>query len=94
MLTLDATLTPHAETIFTALDNGEGVLLHLETRKTYTLNATGRFIWAGIAKGQSLQEVSQQLQTEFAVDGAQAEQSVVALSTEFLENDLVTQAVK
>lgn len=90
MLTLSATLEPHAETIFTALDNGEGVLLHLATRKTYTLNETGTFIWEGISRGQSLQGVSAQLQAEFAVDGTQADKSVLLLANDFLANDLVT----
>ena len=92
MLTLDAKLMAHPETIFTALDNGEGVLLHLETRKTYTLNETGKLIWEGVSRGQSLETVSQTLQAEFTVDVAQAEASVLALATDFLANELVTRA--
>lgn len=92
MLTLDMRLKAHPETIFTALDNGEGVLLHLATRKTYTLNETGKCIWEELSEGKSLHAVAQQLQAEFTVDPAQAEQSVLALAADFLENDLVTRA--
>jgi hypothetical protein len=63
----------------TELDTGETVLLQLENTTCYSLNVTGTRIWQGLKRGWTLQEISQQLQAEFAVEAERAAQSVLAL---------------
>lgn len=52
------------------------VLLHLDTKRYFTLNATGVSIWRGLAAGKSEAEIVAALATEF-----EAEESRLAEST-------------
>ena len=89
MLTLAQRVQPHPQVVDTALDDGETVLLHLESKTYYSLNATGTRIWQGLKAGRSLQEISHQLQAGFAVEGAHADRSVLRLVQELLQHQLV-----
>jgi Coenzyme PQQ synthesis protein D (PqqD) len=71
------------------LDDGEVVLLHLETKTYYSLNQTGMRIWNGLKSGRSLREVSHRLQSEFDVDSAEADRSVLDLVNELARHQLV-----
>lgn len=42
--------------VFTDLDDGTGVLLHLENKFYYSLNLTGSFIWRLLEENQELSE--------------------------------------
>ena len=53
--TTTATLDP--EVLYTKLDDGEAVLLHLGTTTYYTLNQTGARIWKLLGDGHSVQDV-------------------------------------
>lgn len=88
MRTLDETVRPHPEVVDTKLDDGEIVLLHLESKTYYSLNSTGERIWQGLKEGLSLREVSQRLQEEFDVDGNEADRSVLDLVNELCEQKL------
>ena len=79
MLTFAQRVQPHPQVVDTTLDDGETVLLHLESTTYYSLNGTGTRIWHGLKAGRSVQEISQQLQAEFAVEGAHADRSVLTL---------------
>ena len=72
----------------TELDDGEVVLLHLESKTYYSLNPTGERIWQGLKEGLSLREISRQLQEEFDVDGDEADKSVLDLIKELCEQKL------
>ena len=39
------TLKPHQAVVFTELNDGEGVLLHLESQFYYSLNPMGSYLW-------------------------------------------------
>jgi hypothetical protein len=73
----------------TELEEGETVLLHLESKTYYSLNATGTHIWQGLKAGISLQEISHRLQATFAVEGARADRSVLTLVHELVQHQLV-----
>jgi Coenzyme PQQ synthesis protein D (PqqD) len=79
---------PHAEVVDTKLDEGEVVLLHLESKIYYSLNPTGERIWQGLKEGLSLREISQRLQEEFDVDEENAIRSVLELVNELCEQKL------
>ena len=89
MTTLDDKVRPHAQVVDTQLDDGEVVLLHLESKAYFSLNLTGERIWQGVKQGLSLREISQRLQAEFDVDQARADSSVVELINELAEQKLV-----
>jgi hypothetical protein len=85
---LDQKLRPHSEVVDTKLDEGEIVLLHLESKTYYSLNLTGVRIWQGLKQGLSLKEISQRLQEEFDVDAERADGSIVDLVKELCEQKL------
>lgn len=85
---LDRKVRPHSEVVDTKLDEGEVVLLHLESKMYYSLNPTGERIWQGLKEGLSPREISRRLQEEFEVDADQADRSVIDLVTELCEQKL------
>jgi len=89
MTTLDGKVQPHAQVVDTKLDDGEVVLLHLESKTYFSLNLTGERIWQGLKQGLSLREISQRLQAEFDVEEARADSSVVELIDELTQQKLV-----
>jgi len=89
MIDLLQQLRPHPSVVDTELDTGEVVLLHLDTQTYYSLNVTGTRIWQGAKEGLSLQAISQRLQDVFDVDATRADQSVLTLVDELLQQQLV-----
>ena len=85
---LDDKISPSSEVVDTTLNEGEVVLLHLESKMYYSLNSTGEQIWRGLKEGVSLNEISQRLQDEFDVSEQDADRSVVDLVNELCEQKL------
>jgi hypothetical protein len=88
MPTLDDRVRPHSQVVDTKLDEGEVVLLHLQSKTYYSLNPTGERIWQGLKEGLSLREISRRLQEEFDVDEDRADRSVLDLINELCEQNL------
>ena len=88
MTTLDDIVKPHSQVVDTKLDEGEVVLLHLESKMYYSLNPTGERIWQGLKEGVTLKEISRRLQEEFAVDEENANRSVLDLVNELCQQKL------
>jgi hypothetical protein len=89
---LDERIRPHAQVVDTKLDDGEPVLLNLESKTYYSLNPTGERVWRGLKQGLTPREISRQLQAEFEVDEADAERSVVDLVNELCDQGLAIRA--
>jgi len=89
MTTLDDEVRPHGQVVDTKLDDGEVVLLHLDSKTYFSLNVTGERIWQGLKQGLSLREISQRLQAEFDVDAEKAVTSVLELINDLSEQKLV-----
>lgn len=87
-MNLDQRLRPHSQVVDTKLDEGEVVLLHLESKTYYSLNLTAERIWESLKQGLTLNEISRRLQEEFDVDAERADRSVVDLVTELCEQRL------
>jgi hypothetical protein len=85
---LDEKVLPHSQVVDTKLDEGEVVLLHLESKMYYSLNLTGERIWQGLKEGLSLREISRRLQEEFDVDEENADRSVLDLVNELCAQKL------
>ena len=88
MVTLEQRIRPHPEVVDTTLDDGEVVLLHLESKTYYSLNLTGQRIWQGLKEGLTLNEISQRVQEEFEVGADQADRSVLDLVNELCQQKL------
>jgi len=88
MLTLEQRVRPHPEVVDTTLDEGEVVLLHLESKTYYSLNPTGERIWQGLKQGLTLKEISRRLLEEFEVDAQHADRSVLDLVSELCQQKL------
>jgi len=78
----------------TTLDDGEIVLLHLESKTYYSLNPTGERIWQGLKEGLTLREISRRLQEEFDVDQDKANRSVLDLVKELCDHNLALSDAK
>jgi Coenzyme PQQ synthesis protein D (PqqD) len=67
MFALDQKVRLHPEVVDTELDDGEVLLLHLESKTYYSLNPTGERIRTGLREGPTLREISRRLQEKFDV---------------------------
>lgn len=83
--------TPHTQALLTELDDGTGVVLHLDTKFYYTLNATGVFVWKQLAAGPAggIDDIARGLAERFEVTEAQAGDDVRALLSELRVEGLV-----
>ena len=74
--------------VCTELDDG-AVLLNLETKSYFTLNATGLRIWQIIEELHSPVEISKRLSNEYEVDAERAKVSVIKLLEQLQKEDLI-----
>ena len=89
MVTLTHKVHPHPDVVDTELEGQETVLLHLESKRYFSLNPTGTRIWRGLRQELNLHEISGRLQEEFVVEPEQADGSVLALVDELCRHQLV-----
>ncbi len=71
--------------------DGTGVLLHLDTKFYYTLNAVGVSVWQRVSDetGATLSELTEHVHADFDVDAARAEADIAELMAELTEEKLV-----
>ena len=81
-------ITADPEVVVTELDDGEGVLLHLGTRKYFSLNKTGFEIWQLLNEGLTLGEVSERLESTYSIPLDRADAAVSNLLSGLLEAGL------
>lgn len=62
--------------VSTAFDDGEGVLVNLNTKQYFRLNQTAMFVWHRIQKGQHAGDIASDMTDEYEVSPAQALESV------------------
>jgi hypothetical protein len=72
MLAPETVLQPHPSLVFTRLDETEAVLLHLDTKRYYTLNETGTRIWELLQQGRSADEIARALQKDYVLTDEEA----------------------
>jgi len=83
--------TPHPNVLLTELQDGTGVLLHLDTKFYFALNRTGIATWRALEQGATLEDVSAALVDRFEIDEPQARRDVEALLSELGAEALVEQ---
>jgi hypothetical protein len=81
--------TSHPNVLLTELQDGTGVLLHLDTKFYFALNRTGMVTWRVIEKGATLEDVSASLVERFEIDEPRARRDVEALLHELGAEDLI-----
>jgi hypothetical protein len=94
MNNLDQKIQLHPQVVDTELDDGEMVLLHLDSKTYFSLNLSGERIWQGLKQGLSLRKISQRLQEEFDVDEENANRSVLDLVNELCDQKLALSDTK
>ena len=87
--TADATPVPQDDVVFTDLDGVEGVLVDLDTKHYFQLNATASLIWRGLARGLDAGRIAAELAAEYDVALEHARRSVDAAIRELLAHGLV-----
>lgn len=80
---------PHPQVVDTPLDDDETVLLHLETKTYFTLNATGGRIWRGLKAGKALDQIIDELEHTYDVSREHAASSVRELIETLEQRGLV-----
>lgn len=85
---------PNPQVLFTEIDDGSGVLLHLETKFYYTLNRTGVIVWKALGEGAvtSIAALGERIAAEFRVEPEAAARDVAALLEELQADGLLTKA--
>lgn len=79
--------------IFTPLVDGTGVLLHLDSKFYFTLNATGVAVWSALASGaHAIDALTRLLAERFDVDADRARADVTALIEDLAAESLVEKA--
>ena len=75
--------------VCTQLQNGDSVLLHLETQMYYSLNPTGVFIWDHLNGKRTVEDISEALEQKYDISIQDANNSVSTLINELAEEKLV-----
>ncbi len=88
-----SSLRAHKNVLLTELGDGQAVLLHLDTKFYFTLNATGVAIWKRLERASATSaELAEELSKHFRVDVAAAARDLEPLLAEMMAEGLVTTA--
>jgi predicted transcriptional regulator len=68
-------LIPHEHVVFTEFDDGEGVLVDLNTKKYFQLNETALIVWRGLEKKRTLDEIVKEITDAYDVTPEHATES-------------------
>ena len=79
----------HDHVVCTAFNNGEGVLVDLNTKRYYQLNETATLVWKAVESGKPIDEIVSELTTVYAVSPEHAAASVDRLMKEFEDRKLL-----
>jgi len=79
------------DVVFTDLDDGSAVLLHLQTKYYYSLNETGCFLWKLLEEGEGASEddLVQNLGESFDVNEKRARADVREFLVDLKEQGLI-----
>lgn len=82
-------MRPHEDVVATTLPSGEVVLLHMGTRRYFTLNQTGSRIWEMAGKGMTEAEIAAEMERTYRVSYEDARASARRLITELAAQRLL-----
>ncbi len=84
-----STPVPIEDVVFTDFEDGEGILVDLNTKQYYRLNETGALIWRGLENGRTVEEIVSEMQKHYDVTREQALTSVDRLLRTLESNRLI-----
>jgi hypothetical protein len=73
----------HDHVVCTEFNNGEGVLVDLNSKRYYQLNETATMVWQAIEKGRTVDQISSELESVYDVSRDHASSSVSRIISEF-----------
>jgi len=76
--------------ICTEFDEGEGILVDLNTRRYYELNETALLIWKGLEKGFEIDDIVAEVAATYDVQPEHARSSVEKLIARFRSYELLS----
>ena len=76
---------------FAAVEDG-AVVLHMRTKRYYSLNETGAFVWQRLADGVAHAQIVAQVVSQYDVGLAEAEMAVARLLDELGQESLIRTA--
>ena len=74
---------------FTELDDSESVLLHLKTRRYFSLNETGTLVWQLIQQGKDVDEIAAALEQGYELESGEAAQYVTSFLDRLVQDGLL-----
>ena len=79
------------DVVFTDLDDGSAVLLHLQTKYYFSLNETGSFLWKLLERGSGASEadLAEELCSAFDVEPDKAKSDVNEFLRDLREQGLI-----
>ncbi len=83
---------PLGHIVVTQLDDGDGVLVDLNTKQYYQLNETAMLIWRALENGHPFEQIVAEIMKVYTVDNEHAVASAERLLKEFQERKLVRPA--
>jgi hypothetical protein len=87
---MSTTPIPHDHVVFTDLDGVDGVLVDLDTKQYFQLNATASLIWRGLARGTAAELIAQEMTAEYDVTPDHARASVDTAIHDFAAKGLIS----
>lgn len=89
-LSTTATPRPHDHVVYTEFDGREAVLVDLNTKRYYTLNETAMLIWRGLERGQTKDEIANEICELYDVGAEHAAMSIDRLVTSLAAHRLLS----
>ncbi len=80
---------PREQIVSTIFDDGDGVLVDLDTKRYYQLNESAMIVWTGLEKGQGIAEIVSEITSTFEVPEEHAGKSVEKILQDFQANNLL-----
>ncbi len=82
---------PNPQVLFTEIDDGTGVLLHLDTKFYFTLNSTAVVVWKALAEpAEGVDAIAARIAAEFLVAPDVARRDVTAVLDSLLADGLIS----
>ena len=80
---------PRKQIISTLFEDGDGVLVDLDTKRYYQLNESAMMVWSGLEKGHPIKEIVSEMTSTFEVSPEHAVESVERILRDFQANNLL-----
>jgi hypothetical protein len=80
---------PRKQIVSTLFDDGDGVLVDLNTKRYYQLNESAMMVWTALEKGHAIPEIVSEITFTFEVSPEHAVESVERILRDFQANNLL-----